>query len=65
MNAGMVTTVAAYVVMQILDPEGILSVETQIAISAVAFIASMWVKTKLDEIRNTEEQASKTLETIV
>lgn len=64
MNAGMVSTIAAYIVMQILDPEGVLSVDAQIAISAVAFIASMWVKTKLDEMRE-EERPSKTLETIV
>lgn len=64
MNAGMVSTIAAYIVMQILDPEGVLSVDVQIAISAVAFIASMWVKTKLDEMRE-EERPSKTLETIV
>ncbi len=64
MNAGMVSTIAAYIVMQILDPEGVLSVDVQIAISAVVFSASMWVKTKLDEMRE-EERPSKTLETIV
>jgi len=55
MNAGIITTIALFIVMQIFDPEGTLSVETQIAIGGVAFTCVMWLKTKVDEFKKAEE----------
>lgn len=55
MNAGIFTTVALFVMIQIFDPEGIIDVETQIAIGGVAFAGILWLQTKVTEFKKEEE----------
>ena len=55
MNFGILSTVAAFVVMNIIDPEGTLDVETQIALGGVVFTLVTWAKSKITETKKEED----------
>lgn len=58
MNAGIITTAILFVLIQIFDPEGNLSAETQIAIGGAAYTLVLWLKKKIEEFKKEEETKS-------
>ena len=58
MNAGIITTAFLFVLIQIFDPEGNLSAETQIIIGGAAYTLVLWLKTKIEEFKKEEETKS-------
>lgn len=55
MNTGIITTVVLFILMQVLDPTGVLSTDVQVGICALAYIGILWAKTKVDEFNQAHE----------
>jgi len=51
MNAGIISTVALFFIMQVFDPEGKVSVDAQIILGGIIFAAVTWAKNKIAEFK--------------
>ena len=58
MNAGFIITIALFILIQILDPEGNLNAEYQVAIGGLIYTVILWLKTRLEEQKKEEETKS-------